>query len=66
MALGLFNLLPIPALDGSRLMFLAVELISRRKVNRKIEHWIHFSGFVMLLGLMIVITFGDIARLIEK
>ncbi len=65
-ALGLFNLLPIPALDGSRLMFLAVELISRRKVNRKIEHWVHFSGFVMLLGLMIVITFGDIARLIEK
>jgi regulator of sigma E protease len=54
--LGLFNLLPLPALDGGRLVFLLWELISRRRVNERIEQTIHTVGMVALIGFMIYVT----------
>ncbi|MDF1563150.1 MAG: RIP metalloprotease RseP [Deltaproteobacteria bacterium] len=61
--LGLFNLLPIPALDGGRLVFLGWEVVSRRPVNARVELAVHAVGFLLLIGLMIVVTIGDIGRL---
>ena len=61
--LGIINLLPLPALDGGRLLFLLVELITRKKLKSEHEGWIHAIGFFLLIGLMILISFGDIARL---
>ncbi len=58
--LGLFNLLPVPALDGGRLVFLGFELISRRRVNQRVEASVHMVGFVALFLLMIVVLFKDI------
>lgn len=62
--LGLFNLLPIPALDGGRLFFQFIELIRRKPINRKYEGYIHAAGMVLLLLLMVLITFKDIIKLI--
>jgi regulator of sigma E protease len=61
--LGVFNLLPIPALDGGRLLFLLVELIRRKPVNPKYEGYVHAAGFVLLIGMMIAVTFNDIVKL---
>ncbi len=62
--LALFNLLPIPALDGGRLVFLFYELVTRRRVNQRIENYVHLAGFVALFGLLLAVTiFGDLARL---
>ncbi|MGC4066199.1 MAG: site-2 protease family protein [Polyangiaceae bacterium] len=58
--LGIFNLLPFPALDGGRLVFLAYEGIARRKPNAKIEAQIHAVGLAMLLLLIAVVTVFDI------
>lgn len=58
--LGLFNLLPIPALDGGRLFFQFIELIIRRPVPAKFENTVHLVGILLLLALMLVITFKDI------
>lgn len=58
--LGVFNLLPFPALDGGRLIFLIIEAIRRKPINRKYEEYINVAGFIILLGLIIVITFNDI------
>jgi len=58
--LGLFNLLPLPALDGGRALFLAVESALRRKVNPRIEATVHTVGFVLLLGVLIIVSFKDI------
>ncbi len=63
--IGLFNLLPLPALDGGRLFFLAIEFVFRKKVPAKYEGWVHAVGLVLLLGLMVVISFSDIMRLIR-
>ncbi len=63
--IGLFNLLPLPALDGGRLFFLAIEFVFRKKVPAKYEGWVHAVGLVLLLGLMAVISFSDIMRLIR-
>ena len=60
---GVFNLLPVPALDGGRLVFLLIELIFRRPVPQKYEAYIHAAGMLLLFGLMIVVTFNDIIRL---
>lgn len=62
-ALAVFNLLPFPGLDGGRLMFLAYELIARRKVNERVETAIHVVGIMLLLGLMVIVTFNDLARI---
>ncbi|MGI6361941.1 MAG: RIP metalloprotease RseP [Bacillota bacterium] len=59
--LGVINLLPIPALDGSRIIFLIVEGIRRKPVKN--EALIHFIGFAALIVLMVVITYKDVLRL---
>lgn len=61
--LGVMNLLPIPGLDGSRLIFCAFEAIFRRPVNRNVEGMIHFVGLVALMGLMLLFTYKDIMAL---
>lgn len=61
--LGVFNLFPIPALDGGRLLFLLIEAIIGRPLNPKIEGYIHFVGLVLMFGLVLVVTFNDILRL---
>lgn len=63
--LGIFNLLPIPALDGSRLLFLFVEAIRRKPIDPKKESFIHFIGFAFLMLLMIFITVNDVSKLFE-
>jgi regulator of sigma E protease len=55
-ALGFFNLLPIPALDGGRAMFLLFELVSRRKMNAKLETVATLVGFVMLISLIVFVS----------
>jgi regulator of sigma E protease len=62
--LAIFNMLPIPALDGGRLMFLLIELVRKKPIAPKYEGYVHAAGFVLLIGLMIVVTFSDIVKLI--
>ena len=62
MNLGLMNLLPLPALDGGRLVFLLFETVTGRHVNRKAEAIVHFVGLVLLLLLMLVVTYSDIRK----
>ena len=61
--LGVVNLLPLPALDGGRLVFLIIEGIRRKPINPKYEGWVHAAGFMLLIGLMLVVTFSDVLRL---
>ena len=61
--LGVMNLLPIPALDGGRLVFLIIEAIRRKKINPNVEGMIHFAGFVLLMVLMVFVMFNDIRRI---
>lgn len=61
--LGVMNLLPIPALDGGRLVFLIIEAIRGKKMNQNVEGIIHFAGFVLLMALMVFVLFNDIRRL---
>ncbi len=63
--LGLMNLLPIPALDGSKILFAAVEWIRGKRLPREREAMVHWIGLVVLLGLMALATFNDIERLIR-
>lgn len=59
-ALGLMNLLPFPALDGGRLMFLAYEVVTRRKPNERIEATVHAVGMLFLLGVIALVTLRDV------
>ena len=61
--LGLVNLFPIPGLDGSRVVFLAIEGIRRKPVSQRIEASVHMCGYALLLGLMLFFTFKDVGRL---
>ena len=63
--LGLLNLMPIPGMDGGRLLFLLIEAIFRKPVNPKYEMWIHAAGLVVLMGFILIITFRDITRLVS-
>lgn len=62
--LGLFNLLPIPALDGSKLVFLGVELIRKRPLDPRKESLVHLVGFALLISLMLFVMYRDIVRYI--
>ena len=62
--LGLFNLLPIPALDGGRLLFILIEMIFRKPVPQKYEAAVHAAGFAVLIAFMLFITAKDIWSLI--
>ncbi|HWQ58722.1 MAG TPA: M50 family metallopeptidase [Clostridia bacterium] len=59
--LGLFNLLPLPALDGGRLVFVGLEAVRRKPIPAEKEGIVHFVGIVLLLGLIIYLTIGDIS-----
>lgn len=61
--IGFLNLLPLPALDGGRLVFVAYEAITRRKANPKFEMYLNLAGIMLLFGLIIYVTFNDILRL---
>ncbi len=61
--LGLVNLLPIPGLDGCRILFVLFEMIFRRPVNRRVEAYIHLAGYVFLLGVMLYFTFHDVLNI---
>lgn len=61
--LGVMNLLPIPALDGGRLVFLLIESVRKKRLNPDVEGMIHFAGFVLLMMLMVFVMFNDFRRL---
>ena len=63
---GFINLLPIPAFDGGRILFLIIEKIRRKPVKPEIENRIHAVGLILLMILMIVVTYNDIVRFIIK
>ena len=62
---GIFNLLPLPALDGGRLIFLIVEGIRRKPVSPEKEGAVHFVGLALLMMLMLYVTFNDVVKLIN-
>ena len=64
--IGVFNLIPLPALDGGRLFFLLIEAIRGKPVPVKYEGFVHAAGLVLLMGLMLFVTFNDIVKLIFK
>ena len=61
--LAVMNMLPLPALDGGRLVFLIIEAIFRRPVPAKYERWVHAGGFALLICLVLAVTFQDIMRI---
>lgn len=62
---GFINLLPLPAFDGGRILFIIIEKITGKKVDPKLENTIHSIGFFLLIALMILITYNDLIRLIK-
>ncbi len=62
--LGVMNLLPIPALDGGRLVFLIIEAIRRKRIDPEVEAKIHFAGLMLLLLLMVVVMFNDVKKIL--
>ena len=64
--LGVVNLLPFPALDGGRFVFLIIEGIRRKPLNRNVEAYVNFVGIVILLAFMIFISFKDVIKLIFR
>ncbi len=60
---GIFNLLPLPALDGGRLVFLIIEAIRRKPIKAETEGMVHFAGFALLMLLMIIVTFNDVKNI---
>lgn len=61
--LGIFNLLPFPALDGGRLLIVGIESITKRKISPKIEGIINAIGFILIIGLLLVVTVKDIIQI---
>ena len=62
--LGVMNLLPLPALDGGRILFTLVECVIRRPLNPKFEGYVHLAGMIVLLSFMALITVLDVMKLI--
>ena len=63
---GIFNLIPFPALDGGRLVFLILEAIRRKPVPAHVEGMIHFAGLALLMILMIAVTFQDVIKIFQR
>lgn len=63
--LGILNLLPLPALDGGRLLFLLVEVVRGKPVSPEKEGMVHFAGLVVLMVLMVFVMYNDIMRLVQ-
>jgi len=61
-ALGLTNLLPIPALDGGRILFQIIELVRGKPMDPEREGMVHFVGLMILLGLMVVLVINDLSN----
>jgi regulator of sigma E protease len=63
MNLGVFNLLPLPALDGGRIIFLGIEAVCRKPIKRELEQTINTVGLMILMALMLFVTMKDIFNL---
>lgn len=63
--LAILNIMPFPALDGGRIFFLGVEMIIGKRLKNKVEGYVHTTGMVFLLGLMVLITVRDVIKLIK-
>ena len=63
--LAILNILPIPALDGGRFFFIIVEAVTRRRINATFEKWVHSIGFAFLIGLILLVTYNDILKIIK-
>lgn len=63
--LAAVNVLPIPALDGGRFFFLIIEAVTRRRVYPHVEKWAHTIGFAVLIGLIVLVTYNDIIKLLR-
>lgn len=61
--LAVLNVLPLPALDGGRLLFLGVEAVTRRKIYPSVEKWVHTAGLFLLIALIVLVTYNDIAKM---
>lgn len=61
--LGVMNLIPLPALDGGRLVFLLIEAVRKKKIDPEKEGMVHFVGLMLLLGLMVLVMFNDIRKI---
>lgn len=68
--LAVMNMLPIPALDGGHILTLlitwVVERVFRRRVDPRIEGYIHYGGLILLMGLMVLVMFNDIVRIVAR
>lgn len=64
--LGIVNLIPIPGLDGARLVFMLIEALRGKPVNQKVEAYIHVAGYVLLFSLLIFLTFRDVINIFVK
>lgn len=62
--IGVFNLLPLPALDGGRIFFMVIEIFRGKPINQKVEGIIHTVGIMVLMGLMLIVTVNDIIKLV--
>ena len=62
---GIFNLLPLPALDGGRMIFRIGEAITKKRIKPEVEGMIHFVGLALLMLLMVVVTFNDISKILK-
>ena len=64
-SLGIVNLLPIPALDGGRLLFVGIEWVRRgKRISPQREGFVHMVGFALLIGLIVAMSYRDIVRII--
>jgi regulator of sigma E protease len=63
--LAIFNLLPLPVLDGGHLLFLGIEAVRRKPVSAKVMEWVQQAGLVLIIGLMLFVTYNDIGRIIR-
>lgn len=61
--LGVMNLLPLPALDGGRLVFIILEMIRRKRYRQEKEGMVHFAGLVLLMALMVIVMANDIKNI---